>query len=78
MEYNIDGLTRKQVAILDIIWGLDDLDKVQTFVKSLPLHDRAEAQCLLTMVMHEAMEEMMPVFEDAGFPEVKDIIAKVR
>ncbi len=78
MEYKIDGLTKRQVAILDIIWSMEDLDRVQSFIKALPERDRAEAHSLVTLITYEALEEMMPVFEEAGFPDAKEVIQRVR
>lgn len=78
MEYKIDGLTKKQVALLEVMWSMDDIEQVQSFVKSLHPKDRAEAHGLMTLLVHEALEEMMPAFEEAGFPEVQDIIERVR
>jgi hypothetical protein len=76
MEYNIEGLTRKQVALLDIMWTLEDLDQVQNFIKTLPFKDRIEAHGLMTLLTHEALEEILEGVTE--FPEVQAIIEKVR
>lgn len=52
MEYKIDGLTRKQVALLDIMWTLDDEQSVENFVRSLPRADQQQAQSLKTQGPH--------------------------
>ena len=46
MEYKIDGLTKKQVTVLDIMWTLDDEDSLQNFIRSLPQRDRYQAESL--------------------------------
>lgn len=78
MEYNIEGLNRKQMAILDIMWGMDDLEQVERFLKSLPLHDRAEAQSLMTLVMHESIEELVEAMGAIGYPDAQAVIEKVK
>lgn len=78
MEYKIDGLTKRQVALLEVMWSMEDIEQVQSFIKSLHSKDRAEAHSLMTLLVHEALEEMMPALEQAGFPEVQPILAKVK
>ena len=76
MEYNIDGLTRKQVAILDIMWTLEDQDSVHNFIRSLPPTDRLQAQSLATLLIHEALEEWLEGITE--FPDAMEIIERVR
>jgi hypothetical protein len=76
MEYKIDGLTKKQVAILDIMWTLDDERSVENFVRSLPLSDRKQAQSLKTLLIHEALEEWMEGVTE--FPDAMELIERVR
>ena len=76
MEYKIDGLTKKQVALLDIMWTLDDEQSVKNFVRSLPPADRQQAQTLKTLLIHEMLEEWLEGVTE--FPEVAEIIERVR
>lgn len=76
MEYKIDGLTKKQVALLDIMWTLDDADSVQNFIRSLPNSDRIQAQSLVIMLTHEMLEEFLEGVTE--FPEVQEIIERVK
>lgn len=76
MEYNIEGLTKKQVAILDIMWALDDEQSVENFVRSLPPSDRQQAQSLKTLLIHEVLEEWMEGV--TKFPDAMEVIERVR
>lgn len=76
MEYKIDGLTKKQVAILDIMWTLEDQDSVHNFIRSLPPGDRLQAQSLMTLLVHEALEEWLEGITE--FPEAHAVIERIR
>ena len=76
MEYKIDGLTKKQVAILDIMWTLDDEQSVENFVRSLPQSDRQQAQSLKTLLIHEMLEEFLEGITE--FPDAREVIERVR
>lgn len=76
MEYKIDGLTKKQVAILDIMWTLEDQDSVHNFIRSLPTADRMQAQSLMTLLVHEALEEWLEGVTE--FLDAQAVIEQVR
>ena len=76
MEYKIDGLTKKQVAILDIMWTLEDQDSVHNFIRSLPRADQLQAQSLMTLIVHEVLEEWLDGVTE--FPDAQEIIGRVR
>jgi hypothetical protein len=76
MEYNIEGLTKKQVALLDIMWTLDDEQSVENFVRSLPKTDRQQAQSLKTLLIHEMLEEWLEGVTE--FPDADQVIERVR
>ena len=76
MEYNIEGLTKKQVALLDIMWALDDEKSVENFVRSLPPSDRQQAQSLKTLLIHEVLEEWLEGVTE--FPDAREVIERIR
>jgi len=76
MEYKIEGLTKKQVALLDIMWTLDDEQSVENFVRSLPKTDQQQAQSLRTLLIHEMLEEFLEGITE--FPDAREIIERVR
>ena len=76
MEYKIEGLTKKQVAILDIMWTLDDEKSVENFVRSLPPADRYQAHSLKTLLIHEMLEEFLEGVTE--FPDAQAVIERVQ
>jgi hypothetical protein len=76
MEYKIEGLSKKQVALLDIMWTLDDEQSVENFVRSLPTADQQQAQSLKTLLIHEALEEWLEGITE--FPDAAEVIERVR
>lgn len=76
MEPKIEGLTKKQVAMLDIMWSIEDADDIEKFVRSLPMQDRIQAQCLLIMLTHELLEEFLEGV--TKFPDAQEVIDRVK
>lgn len=76
MAYNIEGLTKKQVTLLDIMWTLEEEKDVQNFIRSLPPKDRQDAVSLMTLLTHEIMEEFLDGVTE--FPDAHAVIERVR
>jgi hypothetical protein len=76
MEYNIEGLTKKQVALRDMKWALDDEKCVENFVRSLPPADRQQAHSLKILLIHEVLEEWLDGVSE--FPDAAEVIERVR
>jgi len=54
----IEGLTKKQRAIMEILWNCDSLDQAELFIKSMPTHrDRCDAHSLMMLALYETLEE---------------------
>ena len=53
----ISNLTPKQKLLLDVMWELDTLDKVQEFIRTLPAQDARDAHCLLQIAIWETLEQ---------------------
>jgi hypothetical protein len=54
----IEGLSRKQKMLADIIWALDSQDQVQTFIASLPPKDRRDAQTVTQLMILAFLDEV--------------------
>ena len=59
----IEGLTKKQRMLADIIWSLDTQDQVQAFIKSLPEKDRMQAVVVTQMMILAFIDEVDTVDE---------------
>ena len=53
----IEGLTKKQRAILDIMWAMDTKEQVEGFIRSLQHSDRCDATSLMEMLIHDSLEQ---------------------
>lgn len=52
----ITNLTPKQKMLLDIMWEMEDQEKVNAFIMSLPYRDRVDACGLMEIAISESME----------------------
>lgn len=57
MTIRIDNLTQRQKMLMDMLWTMDDMDKVSAFIKALPVRDAMDAQALVTIAMYETYEQ---------------------
>jgi hypothetical protein len=54
----IEGLTKKQKAIMEILWNCNSLEQAELFIKSMPTHrDRCDAHSLMMLALYETLEE---------------------
>jgi hypothetical protein len=53
----ITGLTARQKAMMDIMWSMDTMSKVQAFVRSLPKQDALDCLSLVEMATLDTLEE---------------------
>ena len=66
----IEGLTKKQKAIMDVLWMCDSLEQAELVVQSLSQHrDRCDAQSLMHIALVETLEQ------EGALDEYKDAAA---
>jgi len=71
----IDGLNKKQVAMLDKLWSLETEKDLHNYVSTLDSQDTHMAQTLVEMIILEAIDT--DIANKTDFPEVKDILEKI-
>jgi hypothetical protein len=55
---SIQGLTDRQKSIMDMLWSMDSMDKVNAFVKALPTQqDQIDAASLIQIAVEETIEQ---------------------
>jgi len=67
MTIQIHGLSRKQVALADIIWACDSRENVESFINSLQGDNKKEAQTvfeLMALAVWDDIEEIEPAVTD--------------
>lgn len=53
----IEGLTRKQKALMDVMWGISDMNHLEAFIASLPRRDGIDAHGLVMIAVQDTLEE---------------------
>lgn len=82
MQIEINGLTKRQKVLADIIWNIDEWDQVQVFINSLPLRDRIDCEGILEVMRMSLVEQYAEALKADGFitdefKEAKELIGKV-
>ena len=53
----ITGLTHKQKVFMDVMWAMDSMPAVQSFIKTLPKRDQQDCESLVAIAVQESLEE---------------------
>lgn len=53
----IEGLTRKQRALADIMWSMDGREQVEAFVRALHPKDRRDAELVTELMILAFIDE---------------------
>jgi len=69
---SLDGLTKKEKKMLQIMWSMDNKEQLQYWVSSLNKRDRITATSLLMLIKNEMMENMM----DDDYTEANEVLSK--
>jgi hypothetical protein len=57
VEFTIEGLTPKQMALADIMWALEGFDEVSAFIATLPKRERKECHTIIELMKMAAVEQ---------------------
>ena len=71
----INGLTERQVELLDTMWSIEEYTELEEWMATLTRADRMEAQRLQQLIILEAFEEQL---EQDGYPEANRVIDQFR
>jgi hypothetical protein len=71
----IDGLTERQVELLDTMWAIEEYDELEAWMDTLCRADRVEAENLQRLVVLETFEELL---DQSKYPEANMVIDKIR
>ena len=71
----IEGLTERQVELLDTMWAIEEYDELEAWMATLSRAERVEAENLQRLVILEQFEELMA---DSKYPEANRVIDKIR
>lgn len=59
MTIQIEGFTKKQSMLADVIWACETQEQVANLIASLPKRDRIEAQIVLQMIVTATFDQSM-------------------
>ena len=71
----LDGLTERQVELLDTMWAIEEYTELEEWMATLSRADRMEAQNLQRLVVLETFEELL---EQDGYPDANRVIDQFR
>lgn len=71
----IQGLSKLQMELADLMWDLDTLDDVHNFINSLPKRMRGQAKLVLEMMTVAAVDDMV---RDDDLELAKGVIDSVK
>ena len=71
----IEGLTQRQVELLDTMWAIDEFEDMEEWMATLCRADRMEAQNLQRLVVLETFEDLLA---KDGYPDAVMVIDKIR
>ena len=70
----VEGLTKKQAEIIDILMNCLNAEEITLYVMSLSPADRTIARGILDMLHQEALEEQWKLEEKEEFPEAAEVL----
>jgi hypothetical protein len=50
MLFELEGLTEKQAALCDIMWAIETMEGVESFISTLPEQDQRDCRSLIEMM----------------------------
>ena len=68
---SIDGLSKKEIAMLNVIWSCDGQEQFMEWFLSLNERDRMTVESLMQLLQQELQEEFFMSQEE--FPEASEI-----
>ena len=55
---HIDGLTTRQVQLMDLLWTCNDMEQIKRFISALPTkQDQLDARSLVLVATWESIEQ---------------------
>ena len=71
----IEGLTERQVELLDTMWAIEEFTDLEMWMSTLSKAERIEAENLQRLVILEQFEEILDLGQ---YPDAKRVIDQFR
>jgi hypothetical protein len=60
----LDGLTKRQVELLDMMWEIDDPSDIENFIEVLSDEDQADCRTLMNMIAVVLVDQSVDSLDD--------------
>jgi hypothetical protein len=71
----LEGLTERQVELLDTMWSIEEFNELEAWMATLTRAEQLEAENLQRLVILETLEELL---EQDKYPEANMVIDRFR
>jgi hypothetical protein len=71
----IEGLTERQVELLDTMWEIEEFDELEAWKSTLATAEQRDVDNLQRLVILETFEELL---DQSKYPEANRVIDKIR
>ena len=71
----INGLTERQVELLDTMWAIEEFTELEEWMETLSKEDKAQAELLQRLVILEEFEGMLA---NSKYPDANRVIDQFR
>jgi hypothetical protein len=66
MLIELHGLTEKQMALCDIMWAIETMEGVDSFISTLPINDQRTCRNLIELMRLSAIDNSVEDFDDVS------------
>ena len=70
----IEGLTERQVELLDIMWDIEEYTELEEWMETLDPAERSEAEALQRLVVLETFEELL---DKGSYPDARRVLVDI-
>ena len=70
----INGLTERQVELLDIMWEIEEYTELEEWMQTLDPAERTEAEALQRLVVLETFEELL---DKGSYPDARRVLVDI-
>ena len=70
----IEGLTERQVELLDIMWDIEEYTELEEWMQTLDPAERTEAEALQRLVVLETFEELL---DKGNYPDARRVLVDI-
>jgi hypothetical protein len=71
-DITLEGLNPKQMALADIMWGLEEFDAVEAFIQTLPSREQAECRSIIELMKMAVAEQCY----DGSLHKAREVLRK--